>query len=497
MTLSALFNGATLDINLAEDFAFVHPAVVPGQPARDPIIHGTATLRLSSARPVGQIKVVFEGLGDAYGGNGTVYESTKSLYKELMLDLKNEVFEAGAHAFNFSFIVPSQTAVYQRCTYGRVRHFIKATAKFPGRFSPTVSSEPVPVYIVANPSPAGELPEPLNIEIQHYSEDLGPVGIGIASPYLTVAALLCSRVTLLGSPTPVDIISIDTYIKQQYHISFNDSSKNVSPEPKRFKLRKVDPFKATPSLVIPICVNDCCPEEPRKNAADRLLNACQLPEKEPCCPVKPDVYSTDPTPLKQLSDNEGFHYSRTARVPTDDFVRPTTLPGTETRIRVGHKVMVEIRYRIKGDTKDKVLVIGKDVTIASCCCWIDSLLLPAYSKVAPKDSSKRLKHHCQCNIPLAEAVERDGAALVEAGAAFVLPADASSSGASSFTSAGDYSPSLSSASSDGLKTPDGSSYGTPLFVDEASRAAKTPAYSETDGFTLPRYYSVAMRDEGI
>ncbi|KAK4055772.1 hypothetical protein OIV83_000319 [Microbotryomycetes sp. JL201] len=455
--ITALFNGATLDINLAEDFAFVHPECVPGYPARDPIIHGTATLTLSSARQVSQIKVVFEGLSDAYGGNGTVYESTTSLHKELVLDLKDELFEAGAHA------------------------------------------TPVPVYIIANPSPAGELPEPLDVSIQHFSEDLGPVGIGIASPYLTVAALLSTRVTLLGPPQPVDIIGIETYIKQQYKVSFNDSSRNSSPEPKRFRLRKVDPFKVTPSLVIPVCVNDCSPEEPRKNAAERILKSCQLPDKEPCCPVKPDVYSTDPTPLKQLRDNEGFHYSRTARVPTDDFVRPTTLPGTETRIRVGHKVVVEIRYRIQGETSDKVLVIGKDVTIASCCCWIDSLLLPAYSKVAPKDSSKRLSHICQCHIPLAEAVERDGAALVEAGSAFVLPtgADVMSSNASAFASAGDYSPSISSASSDGLKTPDGLSYGTPLLVDDAERAAKSPAYSETDGMVLPRYYSVAMRDEGI
>ncbi|KAK4056513.1 hypothetical protein OIO90_002360 [Microbotryomycetes sp. JL221] len=513
MTFSSLFNGATLSVKLSEDFAFVHPSCDPDWPTRDPILHGSAILTLSSARQVSEIKVVLEGLSDAYGGSGSSYESTQTLYKELVLDLKDELFEAGTHAFEFSFIVPSNTAVYQRCVFGRVRHSIKATAKFPGRFSPSVSSSPANVYLVANPSPPGELPDPVDISIQHYSEDLGPVGIGIASPYLTVASLLSTRVTLLGPPQPVTIVGIESFIQQQYEISFNDSRKNVKPERTRYKLKKVDPFKVSPSLVIPVCVNECLPSEPRSNAADRLLTEPkyvddQQVKENPCCPVKPDVYSTDPTPLRQLNACEGFHYSRTMRVPTDDHVRPTTLPGTETRIRVGHKVFVEIRYRLQGETSDKVLVIGKEVTIASCCIWLDSLRLPAYSKTVPRDSAQKLRQRCDCacSLPLSDMVSRDGLALVEAGSAFVLPGGESpqSTSANLFSSAGDScnSPMLSttstrSSSSSGLKTPDESRYTTGFLVDEATRETKTPAYSENDGLSLPRYYSQAMKDEGI
>jgi hypothetical protein len=106
------------------------------------------------------------------------------------------------NSFNFSFIVPSSTAPYQRCIYGRTRHSstshtllaelplthdslftlppppsllstVKATATFPGTFTSSIRSPPIAVYVVANPSTPGEVPLPTDLSIQHYSEDLG------------------------------------------------------------------------------------------------------------------------------------------------------------------------------------------------------------------------------------------------------------------------------------------------------------------------------------
>lgn len=103
MVLGALFAQPTLSLTLSEDMVFVHPShfepdfLLPST-SRDPIIFGTALLSLPSARAVHKIKVLFEGLTDVSAGSGHPYESTTSLHKELELDLKGEVIEAGDHA---------------------------------------------------------------------------------------------------------------------------------------------------------------------------------------------------------------------------------------------------------------------------------------------------------------------------------------------------------------------------------------------------------------
>lgn len=54
-------------ITIEEEQIMVHPELVPGQPSQDPIVRGTVLLELASARAVNRIRVVFEGLSDAFG----------------------------------------------------------------------------------------------------------------------------------------------------------------------------------------------------------------------------------------------------------------------------------------------------------------------------------------------------------------------------------------------------------------------------------------------
>ncbi|ORY91745.1 hypothetical protein BCR35DRAFT_286729 [Leucosporidium creatinivorum] len=419
MVLGSLFTQPSLSLTLSEDMVFVHPSqfepdlLLPST-GRDPLIFGTALLSLPSAKAVNKIRVVFEGLCDASGGSGQPYESSTTLHKELEIDLKGEIIEAGDHAFNFSFIVPSNTAPYQRCNYGRTRHSVKATASFAGAFTPSVSSPPIAVYVVASPQAAGEVPLPADISIQHFSEDLGPVGIGFASPHLTVASLVNVRVTMLGAPSPVQILSIDSFVTQQYEIQYTNG-KVHHPKAKRYILRKISSTDSTPSpsLCVPICTGSCNGGQP--TSQELPLAPASSPSSTDCCPPRPDLPSCDSNPLAALDAEQGFHYSRTMRVPTDDHVRPTTLEGTKARIRVSHKLSVEVRYRLAGAEQDKILFIGKDMVIGSCCALADSLLLPSYSACAPKTIQRPLHMRCYCSTSLKEMVDRDGLALQRAG----------------------------------------------------------------------------------
>ncbi|GAA6029706.1 hypothetical protein JCM8097_001011 [Rhodosporidiobolus ruineniae] len=445
--LSGLFSSPTVKITLEEDDIFIHP-VATSYPTVDPVLRGTALVTLPSRRAIKKFKVVFEGLCDAFGGDGWAYESTVALHKEVEQDFRGEVFEAGNHAFNFSFIVPSSAAVSQRCAYGRIRYYVKAIVDFEdGLIRNSVSSAPTALWLAANPSPPGELPYPTDVSFQHYSEDLGPVGIGIASPHLTVAALCNVRLSLLGPPQPVNVISVNGIITQTFEVHYTDG-KVAKPKPRQFTLTKVDQ-RASPSLCVAAHNPVTCPIVPLPPGttfpADAVPSALPTPSNaslttaatapscatahsstddlppnsfrpiSTCCAIVPDQPIPDPSPLASVVPGQEFHHSRICRVPDDDHVRPTTLEGTETKIRVSHKISVEVRYRKAGDEEDMVLTIAKPVTIASCCCLVDSLYLPAYSACAPKTVTRPVVPQCACNMSVKSLFDRDGAALERAG----------------------------------------------------------------------------------
>lgn len=89
------------------------------------------------------------------------------------------------------------------------------------------------------------------------------------------------------------------------------------------------------------------------------------------------------------------------RILDDDHIRPTTLEHTETPLRVKHSLVTEVRYRLKGSKLEMTLECSTKVTIASCCCLQDSLLLPGYVKQRPVDEPLRSFHRrCLCNRSL-------------------------------------------------------------------------------------------------
>lgn len=341
----------------------------------------------------------------------------------------------------------------------RLRSSVKATVNWTGAgvFGGTArtTSDPVALFVVANPQPAGELPQPLDISLQHFSNDLGVsqtsrseprlrnltgcmlaqgIGIGFASPYLTVASLVNVRFTLLGAPSNISIKSIESFITQEYALSVHGNTKVVRPPPQTHKLSKIDKLRASQVLSVAICTNDCSAPLPRFDISGRLLedplppricshcdedhNAPVTSPTPPCCPPHGDaeLIEHDPYPLvSELKAGTPFNFSRTFRVPNDDYIRGTTMEDTDTRIRVSHKLSVEVRYQVAGEQDDKLFTLSKPVSIASCCCFADSLYLPAYTRSAPKTIVRPLHSRCYCNFSLKEMVDRDGLALQRAG----------------------------------------------------------------------------------
>ncbi|KDE07952.1 hypothetical protein MVLG_01858 [Microbotryum lychnidis-dioicae p1A1 Lamole] len=433
MFSSFLSSKPKISVTLAQEATYVHPSAVEDSelwqenlPSPDPLLCGTVLLSLANQRAFDRIKVVLEGLSDAFGGGSSPYETRTTIHKEVCVELGGEVLPAGNHAYNFSLIIPSNTAIHQRCNYGRVRHFVKATGYLSGTLAGSITTPPVAFFVIANPSRPGELPLPTNIDIQYVNEHLGPVGVQINSPHLTVASLLSVRVALPSPPAPVEIKSINSSIHQTYEVHYADGRISRPPVEKHL-LTKVS-MRASPSLSVPICTTECGTEAPESSTASgpepaqRFLSRplTRDPTGTPCCPPRPDSPESDPLPLSLLKGQEDdFVYHRMFRCPTDDLVRPTTLAGcNDSPIKVSHALVIEIQYRLvdqPADVPDYVLTIRKPIQITSCCCLWDSLLLPVYAQKSPKIVKRPLREACMCTYSLETMLDRDGEALQRAG----------------------------------------------------------------------------------
>lgn len=284
------------------------------------------------------------------------------------------------HSWNFSIIIPSTTATQERSTYGNVRHTIRAWCE--GGSWGTLESFPRPVWLVASPCPPGELPTGLEVVVRHADAEVGPIALHISSPHLTVASL-CFMNIALDSPPALEILSVGAYIIQTFSVHYEDPSIGTITQPRQKKiLFYVD---QTSSLA---------------KSTDDLLDTDHL-GRGVSLPGTFESRSRRPKPLVTLEPGMPWSYSRIVRMLDDDTLRPTTLENTETPIRVKHKLVTEVRYRMKGSKSEKTLECATKVTIASCCCLSDSLLLPSYTPKQPTEQRVHPFHRrCLCNRSL-------------------------------------------------------------------------------------------------
>lgn len=111
-------------------------------------------------------------------------------------------------------------------------------------------------------------------------------------------------------------------------------------------------------------------------------------------------------------------------MPSDDFIRPSTLLGTKTPINVAHQLVFEVLFEslsqdaTSSSPKGKRnLKLTKSITISSCCCMLENLLVPIYSEVeAPvvkSDAAKAFEVQCVCATSKDELILQQRLAGVE------------------------------------------------------------------------------------
>ncbi|KAK4701106.1 hypothetical protein P7C70_g5127, partial [Phenoliferia sp. Uapishka_3] len=308
-----------LTVAIEQDTLFLHPQPSGSdRPSDDPILRGTVTLSLGAPRRVTRIQCQLKGVV-TLGCGDYRYQTDTSLLKTLSIDVGGERLAKGDHSYHFSFIVPSSTATQERSKYGTCRHTVQAWCDGLGSFGSTLTSPNTPVWLIANPAAPGELPQGLEVVVQDFGGDIGPVAMHLSSQHLTD---LDADVGIVTPPI------------QRKSLFYADQT---------------TPFDEDSSLL------------DRGN----LGRGASLP-------LAYESRRLSPKPLAELQADKEWSYSRIVRIPDDDHVRPTTLEGTDTRIRVTHKFVAEVRYRMNGSKKDMVLEMSTNVVIAS---FISAVLL--------------------------------------------------------------------------------------------------------------------------
>lgn len=77
--------------------------------------------------------------------------------------------------------------------------------------------------------------------------------------------------------------------------------------------------------------------------------------------------------MKLIPQGKAYQLSHLAGLPGDDIIRPSTVPGTNTPIRIAHEVVLEVRFErpvagdnpADGDNRVRVLRVEKPIVISS------------------------------------------------------------------------------------------------------------------------------------
>ncbi|SCV74378.1 BQ2448_6810 [Microbotryum intermedium] len=375
----------TLEVHLAEDLLFLHPAA-PDEISDDPVVQGTVTLYLPKKRNLTHLAVKLTGRQDISWGDSVPYESSITLNKEVQLLAKGQelVLGKGYHKFEFEFLVPSSTPTSERSVFGRVRYTIVAKAKGIGQLNGDISSHEKLLFLAANPGGAGpsKPPPPLDHRHEGLVDDLGLYTMACQSTYTMVGGLILLRFELVAPPSHVVLYAIKVKINQYFHL--------ISPS---------DPNKTSePPVDVKTVMHLDGTRSPNFGKVEKAVLASYAAARN------------DPTkassPLKVLQPGQGYKIHHLARFPNDTVLRPSTPTWSNASIRVRHGLALEVTYRVlsadevrdgqlvnkvkerddkgKEKIKDrKKLVVSKPFEIFSCMCFVDSLSLPAYTRVDP------------------------------------------------------------------------------------------------------------------
>jgi hypothetical protein len=299
--------------------------------------------------------------------------------------------QKGVHGFEFAFIIPADSAPYERSPYGRVRYIIKATAFGAGRAKTNLEAwrDLVPVV---NPSPEGG-PTALTILYNDLHPTVGLISIACTSNNISVGGIFNVDIHSPTPPTDLIVYLVRVSIETSVELRTRKKGKQKVPAQrhKLFEKGWVPPRPSDPHG----------PGDGKKS--EGLIR--------------------DPTKQGCRSD-DAWTVQGLGRMPNDNVVRSSTLPRTRAAIRFTHHLLIEVVHSREPDLADeerklKVFSLRQPIVLPSCCVAYDAVSLPAYTpdydgdrpSAMPYDLASHgqqggLLHHTSTSSNPTEAIRR-------------------------------------------------------------------------------------------
>lgn len=143
-------------MQLIEEIAFVQPPIRPDEIGWDAPVQGLVTLWLPKTCILRDLTVELVGKQEIdWPDHARSREVSVTLSKQInLIGPQNTQLGKGGHTFTFTISIPSTSAPYERCKWGKVQHAIVAKAKLAGggQLSTEVVSQAQPCYVVVNVS---------------------------------------------------------------------------------------------------------------------------------------------------------------------------------------------------------------------------------------------------------------------------------------------------------------------------------------------------------
>ncbi|KAH7098647.1 hypothetical protein BKA62DRAFT_660561 [Auriculariales sp. MPI-PUGE-AT-0066] len=410
---------ASLKLKPYQNVLFVHPpkpfeqlqfdSDAPPPPPTGQRLVGNVTLDLPKAREVSSLVVklvasyTLSNPGSSSVENGILaeYQTRLSIPQHL---------EKGEHTFSWSLEVPQSAAAQCRCAYGRISQRLHAIAEGPNG----TLKDDCHVQIVVNPADEGETLG-LNERIEGFSEEIGPYRTSFSSGHVTVAGAVHYRLNLPSVAEDTQIHSVTTSIVQSYGLT-SPSKPDVKRAPLSHTYRVFRLDGSTPLY------HGTISESPQ--ASEMGDTAAVSDPKQP----KTVVVSKNPVPptehlLAFIPKGESLSISHVGRLPGDDHLRGTTQSTTETPIRISHELKVEVIFSTATSNFKRLLALNasRSLNISSCCCMLESLVLPSYEDAqAAEDVSPKKHYHghgrvveCVCGLTLEKLLCKQCASMLK------------------------------------------------------------------------------------
>ncbi|KDN52448.1 hypothetical protein K437DRAFT_266634 [Tilletiaria anomala UBC 951] len=354
--------------------------------------HKPATRSASVALPLfggrGKDRAVSRGRGpvkdvDAPSADRSTSIASASAASESATDGSGLQLSRGVHGFEFAFIIPADTPPYERSPFGRVRYTIKATALGAGRAKSNVEAHR-DIFPIVNPSSDNVL-TPMTVLYNDLHPTVGLLSITCTSSSVSVGGIFNVDVHSPNPPSDLIVYLVRVILETTIELHTRKKGKQSVPT-QRHKLWE----------------RGWVPPRPNDHLGPGDGNKAQ-------------------GFIRDAGTDHAWTVQTVARIPDDNVIRATTMPGSRAGIRFSHTLVVEVVHSRSpafeglpegSERKLKVFALRQPVIIPSCCVAYHAVTLPEYSE---SDNIPRSP-----NMPYDIGIQHIG----EPGAPATLPPDA-------------------------------------------------------------------------